>query len=399
MRWIMFLIAVSMSICSLCAAASRTRTIVVSAPECGYSQVPVSALVTPPPGTTGYILRSSDGKDVPCQASVVGSRTKIAWILDDLKMGSSRTYRLDFTDKRLFREALSVRVEKTNGTVDVSISGKPFTTYRFADGPKPYCYPLIGPTGDPVTRSYPMKEVEGETKDHPHHRSWWFTFGSVNGIDFWSESPKAGRTFHIKFEALESGPVMGCIKSLNDWIAPDGSKVCEDVREIIVYRVPDGRLMDFNVTVRATEGPVTFGDTKEGMMGFRVASSMDVDRGGHIVNSRGQKDGDAWGMPAEWCDYYGPVNGKTVGIAILDNPSSFRHPTYWHVRTYGLFAANPFGLKDYPDGKGKDGSYTIPKGGEMRFRYRILIHNGDTEQAGIGAAFDSYAHPPTVTIK
>ena len=44
MRWIMFLIAVSMSICSLRAAASRTRTIVVSAPECGYSQVPVSAL-------------------------------------------------------------------------------------------------------------------------------------------------------------------------------------------------------------------------------------------------------------------------------------------------------------------------------------------------------------------
>ncbi len=387
-------------ISSLC-AASGSRMIVVSAPECDYSHVPVSVLVTPPPGINTYTLRTSDGKEVPCQTWSVGNKTKVAWILDRLEKGTSRTYRLDFALGPWPKYGpMPVDVlQRESGSVDILLDRKLFTSYQFADGPKPYCYPLIGPTGDPVTRNYPMKEVEGETKDHPHHRSWWFTFGSVNGIDFWSESPKAGRIFHIRFETLESGPVTGRIKSRNSWIAPDGSKVCEDVREIIIYRVPNGRLMDFNVTVRATEGPVTFGDTKEGMMGFRVASSMDADRGGHIVNSRGQKDGDTWGMPAEWVDYYGPVNGKTVGIAVLDHPSSFRHPTYWHVRTYGLFAANPFGLKDFPDGKGKDGSHTIPAGGEMRFRYRVLIHEGDTEQAGISAAFDSYAHPPKVTVR
>ena len=56
----------------------------------------------------------------------------------------------------------------------------------------------------------------------------------------------------------------------------------------------------------------------------------------------------AWGMPAKWVDYTGPVDGETVGIAILSHPKSFRPNTRWHVRGYGLFAANPFGHKDFP---------------------------------------------------
>ena len=56
----------------------------------------------------------------------------------------------------------------------------------------------------------------------------------------------------------------------------------------------------------------------------------------------GQTNAAAWGKRAEWVDYHGPVDGETVGIAIFNHPSSFRYPTGWHVRTYGLFAANPF---------------------------------------------------------
>ena len=277
-----------------------------------------------------------------------------------------------------------VQFKKGNEAVDVLVNGNLFTRYVFAGAPKPYCYPVIGPTGNPVTRAYPMEDVEGETKDHPHHRSFWFTFGDVNGIDFWSESDKAGKIVHKEFEKLKDG----VIRTKNDWIAPDGRKVCEDTRELKFSE----HTMDFTITIKATNGPVKFGDTKEGMLGVRVASSMDVDKGaGHIVNSRGDKDADAWGKQAEWCDYYGPVDGKTVGIAIMDHPSSFRYPTYWHVRTYGLFATNPFGLNAFTNGKTADGSYTIPAGGKITFRYRILIHEGTTEEAKIAEAYSNYA--------
>ena len=285
-----------------------------------------------------------------------------------------------------------VRFVKGKEAVDVLVDGKLFTRYVFSDAPKPYWYPIIGPTGKPVTRNYPMAEVEGETKDHPHHRSLWFTFGSVNGVDFWGESPKAGKIVHRKFEKLVGGPVYGRICTVNDWIAPDGKKVCEDTRELRVYRISSGRQMDLTVTVRASDGPVTFGDTKEGMFGMRVATSMDVDKGaGHIENSQGEKDGDAWGKQADWCDYYGPVDGEIVGIAVMDHPSSFRHPTYWHVRTYGLLAANPFGVREFTSDKTKDGSYTIPAGKSITFRYRIFIHEGDTQKASIADLYAAYA--------
>ena len=89
---------------------------------------------------------------------------------------------------------------------------------------------------------------------------------------------------------------------------------------------------------------------------------VDAKKGGKIVNSQQQVDGDAWAQRAPWVDYHGPIDGHTVGIAIFNHPSSFRYPTYWHVRTYGLFAANPFGFKDFSDGKLTGGAHTILPG-------------------------------------
>jgi hypothetical protein len=156
----------------------------------------------------------------------------------------------------------------------------------------------------------------------------------------------------------------------------------------------DGKLiwLDFDVTVTASDGEVKFGDTKEGSFGVRVAGSMKVtsDMGGRIVNSEGQTDAGAWGKPAAWVGYCGPVDGETVGVAILNHPSSFRFPTYWHVRTYGLFAANPFGLHHFKKSREFDGSHTLKPGDTMTLRYRVILHDGTTEEAGIAAAFAKY---------
>jgi hypothetical protein len=51
---------------------------------------------------------------------------------------------------------------------------------------------LIGPTGEPVIRHWPVKEAENGARDHPHHRSLWFAHGDVNGHDFWGESEGHG---------------------------------------------------------------------------------------------------------------------------------------------------------------------------------------------------------------
>jgi hypothetical protein len=285
-----------------------------------------------------------------------------------------------------------IQIEQGSDALIVRIDGKLFTRYVFSGAPKPYCWPIIGPTGDAVTRAYPMESVAGEKEDHPHQRSLWFTHGLVNGVDFWSEGPKAGRQVHRAFELVQGGSKLGRIRAITDWIAPDGSKVAEDTRELRFHATSADRTMDFDITIRASEGPVTFGDTKEGMFGVRVASSMDVDQkgrseGGQIVNARGLRDAEAWGKPSEWVDYSGPVDGKLVGITIMSHPSSFRHPTHWHVRTYGLFAANPFGLHDFYGDRTKDGSHTVPEGESITFRYRLWFHAGGVDSTAAYAAY------------
>ena len=127
-------------------------------------------------------------------------------------------------------------------------------------------------------------------------------------------------------------------------------------------------------------------------MAVRVAKSMQLLHGdGHIVMSTGVRDAETWGKRAAWCDYFGTVNEKTVGIAIFDHPKNPRHPTWWHVRDYGLFAANPFGVHDFEKKPKGEGDLIVPAGKSITFRYRLIFHEGDEKQAGIAELYKNYS--------
>ncbi len=288
--------------------------------------------------------------------------------------------------------AAEITAERSPNGVVVKIDGQLFTEYLVRSGSKPVLWPIIGPTGKPMTRDYPMLDHPGETKDHPHQRSLWFTHGEVNDANLWVEGDKAGTIAHREFLKIAGGKP-AVVATRNDWLAANGTKLCEDERTLRFDSDGDARWIDFDITIRATGGAVTFGDTKEGTFGVRVAETMSVDakRGGQIVNSRQQVDAAAWGQAAPWVDYHGPIDGQTVGIAILNHPSSFRFPTYWHVRTYGLFAANPFGLHDFTRAKSGSGAYTLSSGKTVIFRYRVLLHRGDEKDGKVAEAFSAYA--------
>ncbi len=292
-----------------------------------------------------------------------------------------------------------IAFEESGKNLRVLVDHEPFTEHVVGVGHKPFLYPLVGPAGSGYTRAYPMRQVEGEDHDHPHQRSFWFTHGDVDGIDFWSETPRAGSIREVERKLITAGPVLGRFRSRNEWIAPGGKLVCEDERTFTFFSVSTTRVIDLEVVVKAARGAVTFGDTKEGTFGLRVASSMDVSRkrGGRILNAEGQKDDAAWGKPSAWVDYTGPVAGQTLGITVFDHPESFRHPTTWHVRTYGLFAANPFGYHDF--GRKERGDHTIPAGESIRFRYRVILHPGVVEASRIDEDYSAFAKPPTVAVE
>ncbi len=293
-----------------------------------------------------------------------------------------------------------VQITELADRVRVEIGGQLFTEYHFKNTPRPYCHPVLGPGDLLMTRDWPMKDTAGETHDHPHHRSLWFAHGAVNGLDFWSEQKEFGTVNHDGFTKISSGKDVGVISSKNKWIARDGKIQCTDDRTLRFYNLPNNeRVIDYEITLHASHGDVTFGDTKEGSMAIRLAETMRLKPNqantgkpaGHIVNSQGVRDGATWGKRASWCDYYGPVNGKTVGVAIFDHPQNPRHPTWWHVRDYGLFAANPFGQHDFEGLKDKSaGNLVIPAGKSMTFRYRLYFHEGDEQQARVADRYAEY---------
>jgi sugar phosphate isomerase/epimerase len=289
-----------------------------------------------------------------------------------------------------------VKIDDVDNKLRITINGKLFTEYNYRDVPRPFFYPVIGPTGALVVRNWPMKDINpDEAKDHVHHKSLWFTHGEINGQDFWGEgSSRSGNIVHDKFLKVSSGQDMGEIVSTNKYVAKDGKIVCTDTRTHKFYNTANGQIMDFEITIHASNGQVTLGDTKEGSMAIRLAPTMRLEGKvgkGHIINSAGDIDGKTWGKRAEWCDYYGPVDGQIVGVAIFDHPDNPRHPTWWHVRDYGLFAANPFGVHYFENKPAGTGDLVIPAGESLTFKYRFYFHKGDEKQGKVAQQYSEYA--------
>ena len=300
--------------------------------------------------------------------------------------------------------------ERGGDRILVTVDGEPFTEYRpggEADGGGhlPYLYPVYGPGGQALTRNWPMAEAEGEERDHPHHRSLWFAHGAVGladgskRYDIWN-GRDGSAIVHRKILAVESGE-SGVLRTANSWVDPGGDEMLGEQRTM-TFRAGTfdtgqaWRAIDFDVRLRAGDAAVVLGDTKEGTMAIRVAPTLrhqGEHAAGAMLNSEGVEGADVWGKRASWVHYSGPVDGKPVGIAILDHPGNFRHPTWWHARAYGLFAANPFGVHHFEKAKEGTGDRTIPAGGELRLRYRLLFHEGEVSAEQLDSELASYGQP------
>jgi Methane oxygenase PmoA len=256
---------------------------------------------------------------------------------------------------------------------------------------------LRAASGKIVSRMFPMEKVAGEVYDHQHHRGLWFTHGDVNGFDFWANEvsynkpERLGKVVLKKAGEVKSGPKSGSLAATFDWNAPDGKTLLTEDRRMTFHSDPKLRIIDCDIKLTAVV-PAKFGDTKEGTFAIRLSTQLDEKHTGKMVSSDG-KEGEklVWGKAFPWVDYYGQIDGEALGVAIFDHPSNPRYPTYWHARSYGLFAANIWGLRDFYRDKTKDGSMTIDPGKPVTFRYRVVIHPGDAQSANIAALYKEWA--------
>jgi hypothetical protein len=287
------------------------------------------------------------------------------------------------------RPAAMISFKQEADSVRVLAGDQAFAMLRFGpDRRKPILHPVFGPGQLRMTRNFPItRDTPGEKTDHPHHESLWYTHGKVNGVDFWSLGRRSGTIRQTGIELAGN-----TIRSTDDWLAPDGRRVCSDQRAIRFTVLPGGeRMIDFTITLRASDGELVLGDTKEGSMGIRMHPSLRIDQGARAVNSAGDKGGSVWGKAAKWIDYRARIDGRAAGIAIFDHPGNPRHPTTWHARSYGLVAANPFGLSHFQKAGRGAGDMTIKDGDQVTFRYAFLFHHGEAGKQPIEAFYRAWA--------
>ena len=248
--------------------------------------------------------------------------------------------------------------------IDFKIDGKPFTSYVYGDEfVKPFLGPIYNSCGESFTR------LDFDTKEHPHHRSVFLGVGDVNGIDFWNEPEDRGSQKHVGFRDIVCGSAFAKFTADNVWLDVDNVPMIDESRTFTIYNQSEEiHCIDVEIKFTANYKDITFGATKEaGPLGIRMNEKLRADKGtGHMINSYGALgESECWGRSAHWCDYSGEISGRRCGITVFDNEQNERYPTAWHIRDYGLFAANNLFFK---------GGLSIPQGGSLTYKYRMWFY-------------------------
>jgi hypothetical protein len=293
--------------------------------------------------------------------------------------------------------------------VDVMVDGKIFTSYMYPSTiKKPVLYPLTTSRGTKITRGFPLEPTPGERVDHPHHVGLWFNYGDVNGLDFWNNSDsidvedrhKYGTIVHQEIVSMQNGDDQAVLEVKMLWNTPTGETLLTENTTFIFRAEGNERSIDRITKLTAGDKLVEFNDNKEGVLGIRVTRALEhpsdkpelfTDASGQVtnvptlnnegvngmyMNSQGVTGGDVWAKRADWVNLTSTVGDEDISLVVFDHPTNIGYPTYWHARTYGLFAANPLGQKVFSNGN-EELNYKLEAGASVTWKHRILIVSGE----------------------
>ena len=293
---------------------------------------------------------------------------------------------------------------KAKNKINVIIGGKHFTSYLYGeDLTKPMLVPVRTPSGIAVNRRHPLVEMEGGSKDHPHHVGIFFAVDQVNGTNFWRNVAPPPQIKHIKITEMAGGMGEGRLSTVMHWRDNRGKVLLEENRSMVFLAGVNKNeyAIDFSMDLTAKDIKVVFEDIEEGMFAIRVADCLregnpaitlrpgqplpkeSVSGTGRYFSSNGDETAkNVWGKRARWVALQGIKQGKIVGVAILNHPASINYPTYWHVRSYGLFSANSLGQGDFQRQSKYKKNPVLPfrltlKAGEtVHFRFLVIVYEG-----------------------
>lgn len=308
---------------------------------------------------------------------------------------------LDFQPVKIIRDDSASKI-------DIYIGEKFFTSFIFKSTiEKPILYPICAANGAIVTRGFPLMPRTGERIDHPHQIGMWFTFGDVNGLDFWNNSyavpenlkKKYGRINLKKISEISSSGVSGKLVVDLEWVDYLGNVLLNEETAFIFSGNENLRFIERISKLYAGNNKVIFGDSKEGLMGIRVARAFETPSNEPLIyadangkptkvavmdntgvnglyrSSSGFAGDSVWGTRNKWVILTAQMNNCNISLAFFDHPGNPGYPAHAHARGYGLFALNNFGQHAFRATEPVS-SFELKAKDEMTFKYLFVVKSG-----------------------
>ncbi len=350
-----------------------------------------------------YRMEDENGMPIHLQAD---SRNTGWFILDALKAGSSRSYKLIAGPLASTVSIGGVASSIGRKTISFQADGHAVLSYFHGENNLPggldelyrrggYIHPAYSPAGVVLTNHL-------DTEVHPHHYGIWSAWTSTRfqgrTPDFWNVHDHTGRVQHAdSFDVSWEGPVHGGLRARNyfvDIAAQAPVVALNEELNLTVYNKKAGggsyHLFDLKVTHTANTGqPLELPEYRYGGMAFRGHGNWNDPDNVSFLTSEGYDRENGNETRARWACMFGLVDGQHVGIAILGHPGNYRAPQPVRIHPnipYFVFTPQQMG------------DMAIEPGSPYISRYRYVAFDGNPDPAELNRLWNDYAYPPGVTI-
>lgn len=385
------ILGIVLTVCSAVCLASDLEIRVKLLPEHSGAVVPVAAQTELRPPAGLHCLRdSSSGRCLPFQYDRATGTIEFAVDVPEITKPTTRTFRL-VEGTPQYGDGLWID-SADSGSLVVRQGDLPILAYNYRSILPPgvseryrrscYIHPLYGALGEVLTDDFP--------KDHYHHRGLavMWTHVTVGGKDYDLWALNGMKPRFCKLREMVDGPVYSLLKVNDGWYA-DGTKVVDETWTVKTYTSGEyGRILDFDIVLRAVGEPVTVRSSDRGYGGFNVRFAPREDT--VLSSEKGRVAADTDKESFLWNDLSAKFKGADAvsGLAIFDNPGNARHPEPWTNRYYGFLNPAPAAIEPL----------TFTKDQPLHLKYRVWIHEGDAQSGRVAQAYQAYVHPPVVEV-
>ena len=287
--------------------------------------------------------------------------------------------------------------QRETGSVALLQNARPVWQFNFGtNAGKPFFHPVALPDGPVLTWNH--------TPDHPWHHGLWFSWKFINGVNYWEEDRTTGlaqgRT-EWREPQMETRPDFSArfVLDLNYHPATNAQSVLTEHR-VIEVSPPDNDgayrqdwMLVFTAgseAVRLDRTPLLGepgGQPWGGYAGLSVRLAPGITNVQAVTTPTGAPVEFTDGMfrgAATAMDYSGSFDGREAGFAILDCRSNLNSPAVWYaISGNPMHYFSPAVLCHHP--------HTIPAGGQLILRYRVIVHPGRWSAEQLRQAAEQYS--------